>query len=334
MPARNTYQGLARRLRRPARPGARERLDEYRDHLGYEGKRAATIESYVEDVHLWLRWCEEQGLDPFAIERADLRTYVDALRLAGKKPSTLKRRVGGTVRWYAWLAREGFMASNPLDGFKLPRSGDQNPLPKVLTPDEAAAVVAAPQGDAPHKVRDRALLWVLYSSGIRLAEVVALDVGDVNLKARQLRVRDGKGGRARVAFLSRDAARALREYLERGRPALLKGSTEALWITERGSRAGRAGGRVSRTQVRKLVRQCGEAVGVAGLHPHALRHTCASTLFAAGVDLFTVQRLLGHRSVVSTQRYVTIGDDKLRQEADAAWATVERQVERRGLEAV
>ena len=283
----------------------------------------------MEDVDLWLRWCEEGDLDPFSIERADARAYVDSLRVAGKKPSTLKRRVGGTVRWYRWLAQEGIVNSNPLDGFKLPRSGDENPLPKVLTPDEVTAVVDAPQGNAPHKIRDRALLWVLYSSGIRLAEVVAMDAGDVDLKARQLRIRDGKGGRARVAFLSRDAAQALQEYLERGRPAPLKGSTPALWITERGSRAGRAGGRVSRTQVRKLVRQCGEAVGIAGLHPHALRHTCASTLFAAGADLLTVQRLLGHRSVVSTQRYVTIGNDKLRQEADAAWAALERQRNRR-----
>ena len=161
---------------------------------------------YGEDVSQWLAWCEGRGLDFLTIGRADMRAYADCLKAKGNGTATLKRRLGGARRWYTWLWQEGITPDDRLQGYRMPRNGSRRRLPKVLTTDQAAAVLDALPGDSSIRVRDRAILATLYGSGLRVAEPVALDLEDVDMNDRLLHVLDGKGGRERVAVFSEDAA--------------------------------------------------------------------------------------------------------------------------------
>ncbi len=232
-----------------------------------------------------------------------VRSYLSHLRGRGLSKSTMGRHLAALRAFFGFLSREGLIPSNPARSVATPRAG--KPLPRTLSVDEAAAVVEAPEGGDELPARDRALLELLYATGLRVSELVALGLPDVDLSARQLRTL-GKGRKERIVPFGEKAAAALRDYLgERGRGGRRKGDAEALFLNAQG-------GRLTDRSVRRILIR---ALRLAGLtrhaSPHALRHSFATHLLAAGADLRSIQELLGHSSLSTTQKYTHLDAERL-----------------------
>jgi integrase/recombinase XerC len=220
-------------------------------------------------------------------------------------PASIARKIAAVRAWLKDCERRGEIDKNPAAELALPKV--RRPLPTFLNVDAAAEVVASPAGDHVEALRDRAMLEVLYGSGLRVSELVGLDVGALRLgdgegEARVL----GKGNKERAAPLGRHAVAALRAYLaRRGELARDDRPTSALFLSARGARLG-----VRRVQER--VHAAGAlGAGRADLHPHALRHTFATHLLDGGADLRAIQKLLGHASLSTTQRYTHVSMERL-----------------------
>jgi integrase/recombinase XerD len=202
------------------------------------------------------------------------------------------------------MRREGLTGSDPTATLSAPRRSRK--LPHVLSRGEIELLLAQPRGMEPAALRDRALLELMYACGLRASEAIALEPTHVDLEERVLRAR-GKGSKERVVPMGQAAARALRIYLERGRPALVKGQAESrLFVNFRG-------GALTRQGLYKIVRRHAAAAGLADrMSPHTLRHTFATHLLAGGCDLRSVQEMLGHADVSTTQLYTHLSSQRLK----------------------
>ncbi|WP_298713272.1 tyrosine recombinase XerC [uncultured Micrococcus sp.] len=293
-------------------------LEAYAEHLTHERNRSPrTVSAYRADLrHLAAH--VGPGQDVFAeVDVEDLRGWLAAMAHAGLARTTLARRVAAVRTFMAWLRREGLRHDDPALRLRSPRPDSS--LPHVLQDlqtrrllDWAEARVAeAEEGDdavaRAVALRDAAVLELLYATGARVAEVVALDRNDVDLE-RRVATLTGKGDRQRTVPFGGPAARAVHLWSSAGRPALLTGeSGPALFL---GARGGRLGVR----QVRAVVDRGLEALGdTAARGPHTLRHTAATHLLDGGADLRTVQELLGHSSLRTTQVYTHVSIDRLRE---------------------
>ncbi len=243
-----------------------------------------------------------------ALDLALLRSWLAGMSSAGLARSTLARRASAARTFTAWAVRSGRMSSDPATRLQAPRR-DRH-LPTVLRTDQAARLLdlAALRADdaEPVHLRDHAALELLYGTGIRVGELVGLDVDDVDRGRRTVRVL-GKGARERVVPYGVPAERALRAWVERGRPRLVtKGSGPALLL---GARGGRWDQRQVRDVVHRLMDELGEDVDGG---PHSLRHSAATHLLEGGADLRSVQEMLGHASLATTQVYTHVSVDRLR----------------------
>lgn len=285
-------------------------LDQFGTHLRAElGRSAHTSRAYLADVHLMLCHARDQGLDD--LEQLDLqalRAWLASMSSAGLARSTLARRASSVRTFTAWAARTGLITTDP--GHRLVTASRSRHLPTVLTQGQSAALldlalVRADDADPVH-LRDLAALELLYGSAIRVGELVALDVDDLDLDRLVARV-TGKGDKQRSVPFGQPAARAVREWLARGRPRLWReDSPPALLL-------GRRGGRWDQRQVRTLVHDLLSAAGVeVTVGPHGLRHSAATDLLAGGADLRSVQELLGHASLATTQIYTHVTTERLR----------------------
>jgi integrase/recombinase XerD len=248
-------------------------------------------------------------VDVLAAEHGDLAAFLSDLAAgapdrAAVSPATLQRKVACLRSFYRHLRREQILARDPTADLRGPRRSQR--LPHVLTRDEVARLLRAPKGTEPAALRDRALLELLYACGLRASEAIGLELSDVDLQEAVLRAR-GKGSKERVVPVGRAAVSALRAYLGRGRPRL---ATEAadpgLFLNVRGRRLSRQG-------LYKIVQGHARAVGLEDrMSPHTLRHTFATHLLAGGCDLRTLQEMLGHADVATTQIYTHLSADRLR----------------------
>jgi integrase/recombinase XerC len=227
--------------------------------------------------------------------------------------SSIARKVAAVRTWMRWLRRRGVITTCPADELATPKV--RRGLPTLLSVDAAREVVEAPQGDSPRSLRDRALLEVLYGSGLRVSEVCGLDVTDVDLAGATARVL-GKGRKERVVPLGGKCLEALARWLE-ARPLMVHPrrrtqDPRALFLSVTGKRMYTRG-------VHALVQRYGATgAGRADLHPHALRHTCATHMLDGGADLRAIQELLGHASLSTTQRYTHVSMEQLMRVYDAA----------------
>jgi integrase/recombinase XerC len=235
-------------------------------------------------------------------------------RLAQKHaPSSIARKVSAIRTWMRWLRRRNFISACPADELLTPKI--RRGLPTLLSTDAAKEVVEAPLRDTARGVRDRAVLEVLYGSGLRASELCTLDLDDVSLASASLRIH-GKGGKPRVAPLGGLCVDALERWMTM-RPTVVhpKRKTQdvaALFLNLRG-------GRLHRRRVWAIVHEFGASgAGRADLHPHALRHTCATHMLDGGADLRAIQELLGHASLSTTQRYTHVSMEHLLRVYDAA----------------
>lgn len=285
-------------------------LADYERHLVNERDLAAhTVRAYLADVCSLLDHARRLGIDDLAgLDLRTLRSWLAKQQTTGKARTTIARRSTAARVFTAWAARTGRV---PLDvGASLARPRAHRELPPVLRTDEAerlieAAVEAADDG-TPTGLRDIAMLELLYATGIRVGELVGIDVDDLDRGRHVVRV-FGKGRKERTVPFGRPAARALDFWLQQGRPALVREySGPALFL-------GTRGGRIDQRAVRTLVhRRIAEVPGAPDIGPHGLRHTAATHLLEGGADLRSVQELLGHASLATTQLYTHVSTERLR----------------------
>jgi integrase/recombinase XerC len=292
-------------------PAMADAVDAFERHLRLERNRSPhTVRAYLGDVvGLLDHLAKLGGRAPADLQLAHLRGWLAIQQGAGAARTTLARRAAALRTFSAWAHRAGLISDAPGQLLASPRA--HRTLPPVLRTDEAAAVMECGGDDAdehtPLGLRDRLIVELLYASGIRVSELVGLDIDDVDRSRRTLRVL-GKGAKQRTVPYGVAAERALADWLNDGRPALVRdGSGPALLL-------GARGGRIDPRAVRTVVHQRVAAVpGAPDLGPHGLRHSAATHLLEGGADLRTVQELLGHASLATTQIYTHVSVERLRQ---------------------
>lgn len=273
-----------------------------------QGRSVNTVKAYRKDIEGLLDFAQERGCEQLGdIGIAELRGWLAAQRASGLTSTTMARRATAARMFFAWAASAGAIDHDPAAALVVPKVAKR--LPSILNQSQAATVldraVLRADDDDPVHIRDVAILEVLYGTGIRVGELVGLDVTDIDSRRRTLRVL-GKGNKERVVPFGEVAERALEKYLKRSRPHLAsEGSGAALFL---GSRGRRVDQRIVRTMVHEVL----VGLGVPDLSPHGLRHSAATHLIEGGADIRMVQELLGHASLATTQLYTHVSTERLR----------------------
>ena len=285
----------------------------YLDYLAVErGLAANTLAAYRRDLRRYTGWLAAAGIDdPAVADEDDLVAFLGALRSGATavgtryRASSVARSMAAVRGFHRFLVRERLAAADPSRDLGSPRVPTS--LPKALTVEQVEALLGAVAGDDPRALRDRALLETLYAAGLRVSEATGLDVDDVDLDDGVVRA-FGKGSRERLVPIGRSARRALGAWLVRGRPALAgPRAGAALFLNARG-------GRLTRQGCWKILRHHARRAGLEGaVSPHVLRHSFATHLLAGGADVRSVQELLGHASLATTQVYTKVTADRLRE---------------------
>lgn len=275
------------------------------------GLAAATVRAYLRDARQLAGFCAGFGIDrPSEIEPLVLRRHLAALTAEGCSRRSLARKAAALRGLFRLLARRGLIDRDPSALLATPKGSAY--LPKVLRRDQIDRLLVAQDQGTPEGVRDAALIELLYGSGARVAEAVGLDIAALDLMGRLVRLQ-GKGNRERIVPLGEPACRAVDRWLSRSRPALVRPTTPpgALFLGSRG-------GRLSARAAYAIVARAGIAAGVGHLSPHTLRHSYATHLLEGGADLRSVQELLGHAALSTTQLYTHVTREHLRGSYDNA----------------
>ena len=283
---------------------------------GQRGLSENTVRVYLADLVPLRAFLAREGLELFEMDRKMSRSYLAWLATEARGGSqgyarvSIARKLSVLRSFYRYLVQEGLFRSSPLPSGRSFRVKVEKSLPSFLGQQEVTRLMDAPDDSTPLGIRDSAILEVLYSSGVRLAEIHQLDVPAVNFSRRAILVL-GKGSKERWVLFGRPTEATLRRYLHDGRPRLAGGSSPALFLN-------RYGARLSRRSVEKLVRRyAGQAGTRQEVHPHTLRHTFATHMLEGGADLRVIQELLGHSSPSTTQIYTHV----TKQEALTAYLT-------------
>ena len=297
---------LTKNLDTAAQPSWASALRTFDSSLRARGLAEQTRRAYGSDLGQLARWAGAQDLEPRAVDARALRRFAGVLSERGESHSTVARKLAAIRAFYRVLVERGELAASPADLVASPKR-DRH-LPTVLSRSEVAQLLDRMPAATPLQLRDRALFELAYSSGLRAAELVDLDVESLDRDGEELRV-EGKGAKTRIVPAGEHAWRALDAYLDRGRPALVapEGVREpALFLS-------RSGRRLATTDVRRRLRVALRHAGVqAAASPHALRHSFATHLLDGGADLRTIQELLGHGSLSTTQTYTRVESRRLR----------------------
>ena len=300
--------------RRPAGVRVRALVKDFLEHLRLERSLSPhTVKAYGLDIEKFCGFASDYygaargRLRPSDVDTVGVRAYVVHLGQSGLSRRSQGRALSAVRTMFRYACREEILKSNPAKGVASPKP-DQT-LARHLRPAEIERLLAAPSGDGPLTRRDRAVLEILYASGLRVSELVGIDWPDVDLQARMLRVL-GKGQKERLIPFGRPAQAALGAWLEvwedvRAQAAAAEEDEEPLLLNYRGSR-------LSDRSVRRIIdRYVAEAAVAGGVHPHTLRHTFATHLLEQGADLRSIQELLGHASLGTTQKYTHLDVNRL-----------------------
>ena len=288
----------------PASPAFENALDLYLGHLRVERQLSGhTLDAYGRDLGAFLGWLEKGGARDFTqVDRGRLTAYFLGLadRLA---PRSRARALSAIRAFFRFLEAEKILDRNPAHNFEGPRP--PRSLPKALGPAEVRRLVEAPDPETLLGLRDRAMLELMYGSGLRVSELLDLTLGQVNLPEAFLKVR-GKGGKERLAPVGEVSAGFLARYLREGRPRLASPASRSQVFLNR------RGGRLSRQYFWRLLGRYAGILGISNVTPHVLRHSFATHLVEGGADLRAVQMMLGHSSLVTTEIYIKTGPERLR----------------------
>lgn len=271
-----------------------------------KGLSANTLEAYARDLEQFRSFF--QPADSPVPDAEGVRQFVDSLYRAGLSGRSIARRLTTLRGLYGFLLREGFVDSDATESLPLPKAW--RTLPNYLTEEEIDQILEAPGADKPTGLRNRAMLQLLYATGLRVSELCGLQVSDLRMEYGVVTV-TGKGNKQRIVPVGREALKAVEEYLSIGRPALLKRkASRYLFVTARG-------GKLTRQCFWKLLGDCARQAGVfRKVTPHMLRHSFATHLLEHGADLRSVQTMLGHADISTTQIYTHVLKSRLRQVVD------------------
>ena len=283
------------------------------DFLAYlefeRGLSRNTLEAYRSDLLQFGAYLERGGIEVLDAEHSDLTGFLDELAAGSDArppvaPATLQRKAACLRSFYRHLRRENLLDRDPTADLRAPRKSQR--LPHVLARGEVQKLLSTPKGTDPSALRDRALLELMYACGLRASEAIDLAVSDIDLEHGVLRAR-GKGSKERLVPVGREAVNAVAAYVQRGRPALVGLREERhLFVNHRG-------GGLTRQGLYKIVQRHARTAGLEGkMSPHTLRHTFATHLLAGGCDLRSVQEMLGHADVATTQIYTHVSAEKLK----------------------
>ena len=299
------------------------------DFLAYlefeRGLSRNTLDAYRTDLLQFGRFLEQRDVSALEAQPRDIAEFLEALAKGGAagnggaaapggdasararppaSPATIHRKSACLRSFYRHLRRDGLLEGDPTATLSTPRRARK--LPQVLTRGEVEKLLSQPRGTEPAALRDRALLELMYACGLRASEAIGLELMDVDVQEGVLRAR-GKGSKERIVPIGQAALKALRIYLERGRPGLVKDAPEThLFVNFRG-------GQLTRQGLYKIVRRHAVTAGLADqMSPHTLRHTFATHLLAGGCDLRSVQEMLGHADVSTTQLYTHLSSERLK----------------------
>lgn len=278
------------------------------DYLGYlaieRGSSSHTVEAYGRDLRRYVAWLAEQGVeDPDAVTSDLIVAYLRSLEDAGLAAPSVERALSAIKGFHRFMLRDQIAEKHPAASLPLPKKRER--LPEVLSVQQALALLDQPFPETAAGQRDRAILEVLYGCGLRVSELCGLDTSCVMLDEELIRV-FGKGAKERVVPIMGTAKEALSSYLSSWRAELVSArSGSAVFLNQRG-------GRLTRQSVFSIVERAGRLIGVKGLHPHVLRHSFATHMLQGGADIRTVQEILGHASITTTQIYTHVDRSHLR----------------------
>jgi integrase/recombinase XerD len=291
--------------------GTHARIDAYLDHLRVVRRlQPLSIESYSRDLRQLAEFAAGRAAAPETLSLQDLEAFVRGLMAEGYSPRSVARMVAGVRGFYKHLLVSRVIATNPTEDLRPPRAWRE--LPRYLSLEEVDALLAAPDLSTPRGLRDRAMLDVLYATGLRVSELVSLRPSDLNLDVGFLTC-IGKGDKQRVVPVGEQAVAALRAYVAGGRAALLKGQPSP-WLFP----GGRGPGALTRVGFWKLLKTHAVKAGVkSDVSPHVLRHSFATHLLDRGADLRAIQMMLGHAALSTTQIYTHVLETRLKRLYDA-----------------
>ncbi len=280
-----------------------------------------TLRNYANDLRAFLGFLDERETDISSVDKLLVREYLSGLLTDGYAPPSIQRKVSTIRSFYRYLRDEGILDVQPMLGVRGPRR--ERRLPRFLTQRQIDMLIGAANGEKPNQLRDRAVLELLYAAGLRVSEVVGIDVRSVDLDERTVRVL-GKGSKERMVMMGEPAVRAILRYIREGRAQLAQGAEPALFLNRD---AGRLSQRAVQTMVRKYAIGCGLDRSV---HPHLLRHTFATHMLEGGAELRVLQTLLGHSNVNTTQIYTHVTEAAKRKSVERALDGISRiEAERR-----
>ncbi len=300
-----------------------EALAEFLRSLALEKNASElTVKSYREDLTQTIEFFrtkyEGQKLTLSQITSRHLRAFLVWLSEQEYAKTTIARRIAAVRTWFKFLCRQGAVSANPADGLRAPRQDKK--LPHFLSEDALDKLLQAPPAEEPLGLRDRAILEILYSAGLRVSELTGLDVGDIDLDAGVATIR-GKGKKERLAFIGGSALRALKTWLQARRGLLAENGAkkaEAVFLNKKGTRL------TSRSVGRLLEKYLAQAGLDPRTSPHTLRHSFATHLLDRGADIRSVQELLGHSSLATTQIYTHVTTQRLKERYDKAHPRAKR----------
>jgi tyrosine recombinase XerC len=286
----------------------RKALAGFDEALKAHGLAESTRRAYGFDLEDFASWADGQGAGPRAVRYRLLRRYTAQLSEQGLSPTTIARKLAAIRTFYRYMVEREELSANPADLVSSPKRPRR--LPRSLKKDEVAALLDRIPAGGPLDLRDRAMFELAYSCGLRCQEIVDLDCDSIDFDAEELRVL-GKGSKTRVLPIGEPAQRAVERYLGHGRPKLAAEPRDpALFVSKSGRRLHPSDVR------RRLAAWLRHAGLAAGISPHALRHSFATHMLEGGADLRTIQELLGHASVSTTQVYTWVESSRLRRQYD------------------
>jgi len=286
--------------------GMEEEVKRYLIHLQAEKNASQhTVDNYRSDIIEFRDFVKEHKVDSWdQVDRVLLRKWLGWLQERGIVRASIARKLTEVRSFYRFMVRENLIIQNPLLAMSSPKVPRR--LPSFLTPDQVTELLSTPNPSTPQGLRDIAILEMLYASGMRLSEIAALNLSNLHLARREIRVW-GKGSKERIVFVGKPAARALQEYLEKGRPKLAGArASDALFLNKSGKR-------LSVRSIDALLEKYTRLAGLEkGITPHVLRHTFATHMLEGGADLRVVQELLGHAGLQTTQVYTHVTQGQAR----------------------
>lgn len=282
-------------------------IDDFCSYIGsMRNLSGNTLKAYKIDLDAYLEWCRREGIEPLHVEHRDIRSWLAELSAAGYANTTVNRHLSAVRSLYKWLVGKGITTEDAAAAVASPKLAKR--LPKTMT-DEDVEKLLVVCGTDDAGTRDKAMVEFLYATGARISEASGTDVADIDFSQHQVRL-FGKGSKERLVPLYAKACNAIKLYLQSARPALVAAGTEptpALFVSTRGNR-------MSADALRKRFEMLVKLAGLdAGLTPHAMRHTFATELLDGGADLRSVQELLGHESLSTTQIYTHLSVERLKE---------------------